>query len=46
MHAPPPAALFSLSASQGERAGVRCWRRTGDPEFKPLEKEIKVNWLK
>ena len=19
---------------------------TGDPEFKPLEKEIKINWLK
>ena len=40
------AAFLSLSASQGERAGVRCWRLTGDPEFKALEKEIKVHWLK
>ena len=26
--------------------GVRCWLFSGDPEFKPLEKEIKINWLK
>ena len=39
------AALFSLSASQGERAGVRSLP-TGVPEFKPLEKEIKISWLK
>jgi hypothetical protein len=30
---------------------VQGWRRkaalvTGDPEFKPLEPEIKINWLK
>ncbi len=23
-----------------------CELVTGDPEFKPLEKEIKINWLK
>ena len=43
---PAAATLPSLSASQGERAGVRCWRFTGDPEFKALEKEIKINWLR
>lgn len=40
------AALLSLSALEGERAGVRCWRLPGDPEFKPLEKESKIVWLK
>ena len=41
------AAFFSLSALEGERAGVRCWRPIiGDPEFKALEKEIKIAWLK
>ena len=40
------AAFFSLSALEGERAGVRCWRFTRDPEFKALAKEIKINWLR
>ena len=43
---PAAATLPSLSASQGERAGVRCFFGTGDPEFKALEKEIKIHWLK
>jgi hypothetical protein len=46
MTAMTSAALPSLSASDGERAGVRCWLFVGDPEFKALEKEIKVVWLK
>ena len=40
------AALPSLSASDGERVGVRCSLSTADPDFKALEKEIKINWLK
>jgi hypothetical protein len=40
------AAFLLLSASQGGRVGVRCWRLTGDPEFKALERAIKVHWLK
>ena len=41
------AALPSLSALEGERAGVRCWLFVPDnPEFKALKKEIKIGWLK
>ena len=41
------AALPSLSALEGERAGVRCWLFVpGDPEFMALEREGKINWLK
>jgi ribonuclease VapC len=40
------AALFSLSAAQGERAGVRCFFGTGDPEFKAQGKAITIHRLK
>lgn len=40
------AALYSLSASQGERAGVRCFFGTGDPEFIALGKAITILLLK
>lgn len=27
-------------------SGRRAWRLTGDPEFKQVEDEIKIGWLK
>jgi hypothetical protein len=44
---PRAAPVAALSASQGERVGVRCWSPSpSDPEFKAVEKEIKIHWLK
>jgi len=43
---PKTTLVGTRSASQGESVGVRCWSSsTSAPEFKPLEKEIKLNRL-
>ena len=36
----------SERAQASHWAGVRCTLSTGDPEFKALDKEIKINWLR
>ena len=51
----PPRILKEMNIALGlaDAFAARAWRRrkkaelvTGDAEFKPLEKEIKINWLK
>jgi|GEM_PF-2127392 len=43
MHAPRLAAALAQSAFRIRKSALPS---TSNPEFKPLEKEIKVNWLK
>lgn len=38
-----PAAALAQSAFRIRQSALPS---TGDPEFKPLEKEIKIHWLK